>query len=44
MATELDVKNSKGFVTIALIGVAAAVVLAVVVEWVIPTVRTKLKI
>ena len=41
MTTEIDIKSAEGFVTIALIG-AAAVVLVVVVEYVIPKIRAKL--
>jgi hypothetical protein len=43
MTTEIDVKTAKGFVTIALIGAVAAVLVVLAVEY-IPKIRTKLGI
>lgn len=43
MTTEIDIKSAKGFVTIALIG-AAALLLVVVGEYIILKIRSRLNI
>lgn len=44
MATEFEVKSWKGATTIALIGVAGVIALVIATEWLIPLVRSKLKV